>query len=287
MNYIVIADKATDEPAWFDGHEDGVSATEVATLVRGGAGAWAALRAQKSGVRSTFTNAAMQYGTEREPVIAEFAQMSFGLIPCTLLVAREDQPLYRASPDAISPDGTEVGEYKTTKHDWDSLDDVPPRYIDQMFWQMFVTGARKARLVFEPHEGFVPLYPFPKHFKLGYDEARVEELRKIADQFMAGGDADAAAVELDALVTARVDAKRDADDAFEVVASLDARIRELAAASGHERFEGSTGNLTLSEDTTSARFDSTAFKKADPTSYEKYVKISPVKGRLTITARSN
>lgn len=287
VSYIVIADKATDPEAWYAGHDEGVSATEVATLIRGGAGSWAALRAQKAGARSNFTSVAMQHGTDREPVIAEFAQMTFGLIPCSALVAQSENLLYRASPDAISADGSEIGEYKTTKRDWETLDDVPPRYIDQMFWQMFVTGARKARLVFEPHEGFVPLYPFPKHFELGYDEARVEELREVADRFMAGGDIDPSALELDALVTARVEAKADADDAAAVVADLDRRIRELAAATGHTKFEGSAGNLTLSADTTRVAFSSTEFKKADPITYEKFMVESPVKGRMTITARSN
>lgn len=285
--FTVIADKAADPQAWLAGHNEGVSATEVATLIRGGAGAWAGLRAQKSGVRPYLDNPAIRHGSAREPVIAEFARASFGLIPCSLLVAHPDNHLYRASPDAISPDGSEVGEFKTTKHDWDSLDDVPPRYIDQMLWQMFVTGARHARLVFEPHEGFIPLYPFPKVLNLDYDEPRVEELRAVADEFMAGGEVDAAAVELDALLAERVEAKRDADDAARVVSELDRRIREFASAAGKHKFEGSAANLTITPDGVRAAFDQARFKTERPDLFKEFQSETPVKGRMTITARSN
>lgn len=284
--FTVIADKAVDPAAWLAGHEVGVSATEVATLIRGGGGAWAGLRAQKAGVRRHLDNPAIRHGNDRERVIAEFARASFGLLPCSLLVAHPDNHLYRASPDAISADGSEVGEFKTTKWDWDTWDDVPPRYRDQMLWQMFVTGARHGRLIFEPHEGFIPLYPFPKVLNLDYDESRVDELRAVADEFMAGGDVDAAAVELDALLAERVEAKRDADDAAAVVSDLDRRIREIAIAAGKRKFEGSAANLTITPDGVRAGFDQARFKTERPDLFKEFQSESPVKGRMTITARS-
>ena len=51
------------------------------------------------------------------------------------------------------------------------------------------------------------------------------------------------------------------------------------------RFEGSRANLTLSADSVSERFDSVAFKKAQPDTYQTFTKPSPVKGRLTISLR--
>jgi hypothetical protein len=285
MSYIILADKAEDERAWIDAHNLVVSATEAATLIRGGAGAWAALRAEKNGVRRSFTNRAMTHGTEREPVIAEWARIEFGLIPCSALLIDPDYPKYGASPDAITADGTTIGEYKTTIHDWDTWDDVPPRYRDQMLWQMFITGARKGKLVYEPHEDYIPFYPFPRVLDLDYDEARVEMLRAVADQFMAGGgESTEADLKLDVLLTAYVEAKDRVSVAEAEVERLNELIRDQVD-NQPTRFEGSMANLTLSADSVSERFDSVAFKKAQPDIYQTFTKPSPVKGRLTISLR--
>ena len=285
MTYTVVADKSVDEQGWYDARTRVVTASEVATLVRGGAGAWAALRAEKNGVRRNFQNRAMTHGVEREPVIAEFGRVTFGLVPSAALLVNPDMPLYGATPDAITIDGLMVGEYKTTIHDWADWSEVPPRYRDQMLWQMFITGARKAKLLFEPHEDYIPFYPFPKVFDLDYDEARVAELRAVADQFLAGdGEATPEAVKLDELVSARIAAKERADLATNEVARLDELIRDQVD-NQPTRFEGALGNLTLSADSTSERFDSKAFEKADPETYKQFVKTVDVKGRLTITAR--
>lgn len=285
MTYVVMADKSVDEQGWYDARTKVVTASEVAILIRGGAGAWAALRAEKNGTRRNFQNRAMTHGVEREPVIAEFGMVTFGLVPSSALLINPDRPLYGATPDAITVDGLMVGEYKTTIHDWADWSEVPPRYRDQMLWQMFITGARKAKLLFEPHEDYVPFYPFPKVFDLDYDEARVAELQAVADQFLAGdGEVTPEAVALDALVTARIEAKDRADLAAFEVSRLDDLIRDQVD-NNPTRFEGALGNLTLSADSTSDRFDSKAFEKADPDTYQKFVKSVAVKGRLTITAR--
>lgn len=285
MTYKIMADKAVDEKGWYEARTLVVTASEVATLIRGGAGAWSALRAEKNGTRRTFQNRAMTHGVEREPIIAEFGRTTLGLIPSSALLIDPDRPLYGATPDAITVDGSMIGEYKTTIHDWADWSEVPARYRDQMLWQMFVTGARTGKLLFEPHDDYIPLYPFPKVFDLEYDEDRVAELVAVADQFLAsGGEFDADDAILDSLLTARVEAKEVADKAADEVARLDELIRDQVD-NQPTRFEGSLGNLTLSADSTSERFDSKAFEKADPDTYQKFVKSVPVKGRLTIAVR--
>lgn len=285
MTYKIVADKDADEQGWYEARTALVTASEVATLIRGGAGAWSALRAEKNGERRMFQNRAMTHGVEREPIIAEFARMTFGLIPSSALLINPDMPIYGATPDGITEDGTVIGEYKTTIHDWKDWSEVPPRYRDQMLWQMFVTGARRGKLVFEPHDEWVPIYPFPRVFELDYDEERVAELVKTADQFLAGGgDLDAEAAVLDSLLTARMEAKEAADKAADAVADLDELIRDQVD-NQPTRFEGSRGNLTLSADSVSERFDAKAFEKADTETYQKFLKQVPVKGRLTISVR--
>lgn len=285
MSYIILADRAADEKAWFDARTMVVTATEASLLIRGGAGAWARLRAEKNGARSDYKSRAMTHGTEREPVISEYARTEFGLIPCTALLIDPNYPKYGASPDAITADGTTIGEVKTTIHDWGDWSEVPPRYRDQMLWQMFVTGARLGKLIFEPHVDYVPIYPFPRAFDLEYDEDRVAELRATADQFMAGGgEASEADMRLDLLLTERIEAKERVAVAETEVERLDELIRDQVD-NKPTKFEGSLANLTLSADSTSDRFDSVAFKKAQPDVYLSFTKPSAVKGRLTITLR--
>lgn len=282
MNYKIIADKSVNEQDWFEARRHLVTASEVATLIRGGAGAWSALRAEKNGARNTFQSRAMTHGVEREPIIAEFGRTTFGLIPSSALLINPDQPLYGATPDAITEDGTVIGEFKTTIHDWKDWSEVPPRYRDQMLWQMYVTGARIGKLLFEPHDDYIPIYPFPKVFDLEYDEERVKELITTADQFLAGGgEFDEQDLVLDALLSARIDAKEAADKAAFEVTRIDELIRDQLD-NRPTRFEGSRGNLTLSADSTSMRFDSKAFEKADPERYSQFMKPISVKGRLTI-----
>lgn len=280
-----ILASSSDRPSWLAARQGGVTATDVARLVRGGTGTWSAVRAEKAGTARDFHNAAMQHGNDREPVVLTFAQSTFGLLPCGDLYAADDEPRFLATPDAINAD--EIGEVKTTVHDWEILSDVPGRYIDQMLWQMRVTGRRRGRLIFEPHENGVPTYPWPKHFVVEYDEARVALLEQTALEFLADEqepDEDAAA--LDALLTEYVELDEIAAAASRRRDEAKARIEQQLHGEP-KRFEGSVANLTRSADSVSRRFDATALKKAAPDTYEQFQMTVPTKGRLTITTRSD
>jgi hypothetical protein len=280
-----ILASSSDRPAWLAARQGGVTATDVARLARGGAGTWAAVRAEKAGTARDFHNAAMQHGNNREPVILEYAAAAFGLEPCGDLHAADDEPRFLATPDALND--AEIGEVKTTVHDWEILSDAPGRYIDQMLWQMRVTGRRRGRLIFEPHEDGVPTYPWPKHFVVEYDEDRVTVLEQAASEFLASdAEPDEDAAVLDALVDDAMNLKEIADAA---AARHRAALDRIEAHLGGEprKFEGSRANLTRSADSVSRRFDSSAFKKAAPDTFQQFQVDVPVKGRLTITPRSD
>ncbi|WP_350347223.1 YqaJ viral recombinase family protein [Agromyces sp. G08B096] len=280
---FIILHSGEDRDGWLEARRPVVTATDVARLARGGAGVWAAIRAEKAGRGRDFRNAAMQHGNEREPFIAAYAQSAFGIRPSKALVAASDRPEFAATPDGIGPD--EVGEYKTTVHDWAVLSDAPGRYIDQALWQMRVTGRRRARLVFEPHDNGIPLYPFPKDFLIEWDAKRVAELEEVADEFFTlAVAADEDAAELDALLTEYATLAEIADAAKARADAAKARIEDHLDGKPR-RFEGSLANLTRSKDGFSKRFDQTALKEADPDTFEKYLRSTPTKGRLTITLR--
>lgn len=278
MTYTVIYD-GTDRETWLRHRMAGVTATDIARLARGGEKTWGAIRAEKAGKGRDFTNAAMQHGHDREPVIIRFAEKQFGVSSFGKLVAASDEPRFLATPDAI---GAKVAEVKTTVHDWTTLADVPGRYVDQLLWQMRVLDIHDGVLLFEPHEGGVPLYPFPRHFDVPYDRARVAHLESIAYEFLdSTEEPDEDAAVLDAMLSDAAMRKEAADAA---AASYKAATERIEAHLGGQprRFGGSLASLTRSADGESVGFDLARFKRDHPDLAAEYVKTTPRKGSLRI-----
>lgn len=281
MTYRIV-NSGADRGAWLAARQSGVTATDVSRLAAGGAAVIEAIKAEKSGLGRDFDSPVMRHGREREPVIAAYAE-AFNFVHSTALLAAGDRPEFLATPDLLGM--KTVGEIKTTVHDWQSVEDVPKRYLDQVQWQMRVTESARCFLFFEPHEGFVPLYPDPKHFIIARDDERIAELERIADEFLASdANPDPDAAELDALLSAYADAD-------ELAAPLIARRDEARRAieefiHGEPRkFPGSRALLTRSEDGVRKTFAPTALRADHPDLYESYTTEMPVKGRLTITVR--
>lgn len=282
MTYRIV-NSGTDRAAWLEARRDGVTATDVARLASGGAAVVEAIKAEKAGLGRDFDTPAMRHGRDREPVIAAYAEATFALGYSSALLASGDRPEHMATPDMLG--ANTIGEIKTTVHDWQSVEDVPKRYHDQVQWGMHVTGATRCFLIFEPHEGFIPIYPDPRHFIIPRNDKRIAELVRIADDFLASDvEADPDAAELDALVSAYADAD-------ELAAPLITRRDEARAAiekflNGQPRkFSGSRGLLTRSADSTRKSFSPAALKADHPDLIEAYTIEQPVKGRLTITLR--
>lgn len=280
MSFTVI-DDGTDRQAWLARRMGGVSATDVARLARGGTNTWKAVKAEKAGLGRDFTNAAMQHGTEREPTILRFAEKQFQVLPFGKLVAANDEPRFIATPDALG-DGR-VGEVKTTVHDWQHISEVPGRYIDQVLWQMRVTGYRVAHLIFEPHENGIPLHPFPKSFPIEWDPARVAHLQSIAYEFLADdGEPDEDAAVLDALLTDAAMRKEVADAAAASYRSATDAIEKYLEGKPR-RFDGSLASLTRSPDGITTSVDTTRLKRELPEVAEQFMRQSPRKGSLRIS----
>ncbi|KAA9133731.1 YqaJ viral recombinase family protein [Microbacterium caowuchunii] len=308
MTFRMI-DDGSDRERWLDRRTGGVSATDAARIMTGGATGWASLRAEKATGRSFGGNMATRHGREREEVIAAFAEHEFGLIPSTALLAHGELTTDLATPDALSlpyaqpfnipeEDGLalgveyeveEFGEYKTTVKDWPTRNDIPARYFWQIVWQFHVTGARRCRFVFEPHVDFVPIYMQPRVFTFERHEvedeiekaiARVGEwrsadLEELPEEFL----------ELDDLVTAHTRAKESAEAAQAVVDELAERIRPLLKEFGRP-FEGSEAVASLGAEGTRTSFNRKAFEARFPHVAKKFITETTAKGRLSITARS-
>jgi hypothetical protein len=284
---------SADREAWLLARRAGITATDVA---KAGASPTAAtirrIISEKRGEAAGFSgNASTAHGTKREPVIAEWVRTAsaagrFGsgaLVPCGGLFAHPDNPRHLATPDGWSEDWDyyrELVEIKTTNHAWAS---IPRDYLRQVWWQQYVLGAERTLVVWEQHDGGVPIDLEPQHQWVKRDEAEITELKKGAALLLAYLDDEAPLppVDVDNRISKylRLQEKRD---------ELDAEMREIESwlrdKAGDEPLSvlGTRGDLSIGKPSTQKRFDSAAFQAAQPDVYKEFQKEIAVRPRFSI-----
>lgn len=194
-----------DREAWFEQRRQGITATEVRDLAKGGFADRRRILTEKlTGERSFAGNKYTDHGNRREPIIARWITAQFEIPENTHVWARGR---YLATPDGLSEDGL-LFEIKTSKHDLTpgplragrvlDLAKIGPRhrslhfwstgYYDQIQWQMFVLDASECLLAWEQHDDDwpdpKPLYEVPQHAWILRDDERIAALLEIADAFL-------------------------------------------------------------------------------------------------------
>lgn len=136
--------------------------------------------------QETFTNAAMQWGTDHEPLARAAYEVRYGvMVDQTGLVMHPSIPFSGASPDGlIGKDGLiEIKCPNTATHIEYMLGGEPPKkYQPQMLWQMECTGREWCDFAsFDPR---MPedLQLFVVRFQR--DESRIAEMREEAVRFL-------------------------------------------------------------------------------------------------------
>ncbi|MBN9605250.1 MAG: YqaJ viral recombinase family protein [Actinomycetales bacterium] len=175
----VVAD-ARDRVAWLRARAHGVTATDVARL--SGPRAVPALAMEKL-LGSRFSgNAATEHGRRREPAIAAWAGRVYGMTASSALFHAADRREHLATPDGLRErDGrVELCEIKTTASGWSR---VPRAYLRQVWWQQYVLGAERSLLVWERHDGFVPVGE-PECRWIDRDDREIARLVALADQLL-------------------------------------------------------------------------------------------------------
>jgi len=153
-------------PEWFAQRIGKVTASRLAdVMAKGKGGAEAATRAtyraELVAERLTgkaaegFTNAAMKWGTECEPLARAAYEAEYGLLVTeTGMVQHPRIPMAGASPDGfVSIDGLIEIKCPETKSHIDTIlsGEAPAKYIPQMQWQMACTGRAWCDFVsFDP-----------------------------------------------------------------------------------------------------------------------------------------
>src|SRR5699024_463788 len=187
--------KTESREQWLEARRKYVTATEVAQLVRRGQDYWDELREIKAGQRTAPDIGglpAVRHGREREALIVPYVQsLEEGMVPNSDLYVRNGR--YAATPDLVG-DGI-VGEIKTIKDKrlakLQAAKGWPTgQYYDQVQWQLFVTGAIACDFAWEPYGDrggeVVPREDMREHITIHRDDARINQLREVADAFLDG-----------------------------------------------------------------------------------------------------
>ncbi|MFC5503033.1 YqaJ viral recombinase family protein [Lysinimonas soli] len=186
----IVAD-ANDRVAWLKARARGVTATDVARL--SGPKALNGLALEKLLGSRFGGNAFTAHGRLREPEIAHWARRVYGMQPSSALFHADGRPEHLATPDgmrerALSAAGSdnrtalELCEIKTTNSAWRS---IPRHYLRQVWWQQYVLGAERTLVVWEQHDGFVPVGAEPEVRWVDRDENEIHRLIGLADQLLA------------------------------------------------------------------------------------------------------
>ena len=140
---------------WFAARLGKVTASRVADVVARTKSGYGASRAnymaelvceRLTGVRGEFfSSAAMQWGTEQEPMAREAYESKMGVLVLeTGFVPHPNIQMAGASPDGLigTDGGIEIKCPNTNTH-LDTLlsEKVPERYLNQIYWQMACTGG--------------------------------------------------------------------------------------------------------------------------------------------------
>lgn len=211
-------DKTNPDPEvrqrWLDQRRGGITATEVRDWTTP-AQKRAITTAKVTGVFQDLSHVAnVRHGNLREPVIADWARVQFGVEPTNAVYSHGENPRHMASPDGVSLDpfsreleiGTDAAvllEIKTSVHDLTpgELDGTrtlvlradgtwfdKSGYYDQMQWQMYVMNATATIFVWEVRDNVIdrdtgtysPVGP-PEWAVIPRDEERIALLLERAE----------------------------------------------------------------------------------------------------------
>ncbi|MFC9918532.1 YqaJ viral recombinase family protein [Agromyces binzhouensis] len=179
----IVADSG-DRVAWLRARARGVTATDAAKLASESSVRAAANEKLHDGRSRGFGGSRYtDHGREREPVIARWARAEHGIAPSSLLFHAESDRRHLATPDGLKVlgDGTlELCEIKTTSKPWRG---IPRGYLRQVWWQQYVLGAERTLVVWEQHDGFVPIGD-PQCRWVDRDEDQIAQLVRLAGMLL-------------------------------------------------------------------------------------------------------
>jgi len=279
-----------DRPAWLAARRNGISASEIAKLgsYKSNASrvkAYGTLAEEKIAAggndwRGARMDAYRARGNGREPVLEEWAEFAFGFTPESRLAFAESDRQHLASVDGwkVNSEGQVVlAELKTTNEPLTPVICDKKGYVDQVQWQMHVTGAVETLILWEERldDGEGGFKPGARGTVLIVrDQARIDQLVGYASAFlvvlmerMTGSDGSVEDPMLDDVVTRLMDAKA-------LVAELDPQVRTMMSSSGMTSAKTAKWNVSYESGDPKPVADPAAFAKAHPKEVKRVKAIS-------------
>lgn len=177
----IVAD-SRDRVAWMRARSRGITATDVAQLTTHTA--IPRVADAKLGGSGFSGNAFTEHGRRREPEIAAWVAATHGIQPSSALFHAVVEKRHLATPDGIAVDAdgrVTLAEIKTTNKTWRS---IPRTYLRQVWWQQHVLGAERTLVVWEEHDGFVPVGDEPRCAWVDRDEREITSLVRLATELI-------------------------------------------------------------------------------------------------------
>ncbi len=184
---------------WFDARRGKVTATRIADVCARTRNGWGASRANYAAqlicerltgqTAESFTNSAMQWGTDTEPQArAAYEFLTDNVVEEIGFMDHPSIPMTGASPDGlIGPEGMlEIKCPNSATHIKTLTDEtIDGKYILQMQWQMSCAGPDRIWCDFA---SFDPRLPEPMQLwvkRIERDDEKIAELREVVAEFLA------------------------------------------------------------------------------------------------------
>lgn len=276
----------TTEDDWKTARRGYITATDIARLATMNQREWDRVRAEKDGKTPGFHgNAFTNWGHAREPHIIDYCRtLDPTLEANSRLLVSKDDPRWAATPDAITTDGLVTAQAKTSNHD---LDPANPsqRYYDQCQWEMHVTGAHECIFAAEEHDGMQEIIG-TRHAIIARDQHRIDELVTVAERFLDGGPAVAAATDDDIAeaINRWADLKQREKQLKDEIKSAQDDLRSLIG-SNPGAWSSGTWQVKQTAPTTTTRIDTKAIKADFPEIAEKCSVTAVTPGKLLSPTR--
>lgn len=176
-----IVAHSEDRVAWLRARSRGVTATDVARL--SSAKSVDAVAQDKLLGTGFSGNAYTDHGRAREPEIAKWVRARHGILPSSALFHAHGEARHLATPDGVATIGGTLvlSEVKTTGRAWRS---IPRSYLRQVWWQQYVLGAERTLVVWEQHDGFVPVAAEPQCQWVERDDNEIHVLVGLANRVL-------------------------------------------------------------------------------------------------------
>lgn len=300
MAFRILENKGRED--WLQQRKPYVTATEAASIASGSDAAFSRLWESKRSDSSFGGTAAMKWGNEREPIIADEVRKTYTHLEHNERLIVREGTKWAATPDMLSPEPHELMtcQIKTVRADkaWETIDDLPLNYRRQAEWEMMVAGADSCVFAWESYTVDEDGEFIPGELRIGVlhsDSKMREKLIKASEAFVEYTPADIEQVndfEVDALISdllvihnKKNHLRSDLKHLGEKESGVHSKLIELLGESPR-RVMGAEGLIEVRSGRESERFDRAAFAKQYPDLESKFIVRKPAPAGISFKAVS-